>query len=133
MAPHRQRRFDYASPDSIPAIWDPPGFDSEGVGEIFRGPLGVSKEPLALLNVYPQTYVVAAVWQAFFIFNWGFDLFDLSSVRVPGPVPHPGFPKQQFTKNLELFSGGPGPVFPAPSRRRGGPGAPGPEIKNIYF
>ncbi len=56
--------------------------------------------------------------------------FDLSSVRVPGPVPHPGFQKQQFTRNVGLFWGGPGPAFPAPSR---GPGAPGPELKIYIF
>ncbi len=73
---------------------------------------------------------VAVVWRVFFIFNYGFDLFDLSSVRVPGPVPHPGFPKQQFTGNLGLFLGGSGAGLPCPV-----PGSRGSRagIQNIYF
>ena len=38
-----------------------------------------------------------------FYFLLGFDFFDLSSVRAPGPVPHLGFQKQQFTRNVGLF------------------------------
>ena len=59
--------------------------------------------------------------------------FDWSSVRVPGPVPHPGFQKQQFTRNVGLFLGGPGPAFPAPSRRIGGSRGSRAGIQNIYF
>ena len=49
---------------------------------------------------------------------------------MPGPVPHPGFQKQPFTRNVGLFWGGAGAAFPAPSR---GPGAPGPELKIYIF
>ncbi len=49
---------------------------------------------------------------------------------MPGPVPHPGFQKQQFTRSVGLFLGGLGPAFLAPSR---GPGAPGPELKIYIF
>ena len=56
----------------------------------------------------------------------GFDLFDLSSVRVPGPVPHPGFQKQQFTRNVRLFLGGSGAGLPCPIPPTWGlPGLPG--------
>ena len=51
-------------------------------------------------------------------------------IRVLTFFPHPGFPKQQFTRNVGLFWGGPGPAFPAPSR---GPEAPGPELKKYIF
>ncbi len=74
----------------------------------------------------PRMARVAAVWRAFFIFNYGFDLFDLSSVRVPGPVPHPGFQKQQFARNVGLFLGGSGAGLPGPIPPNWGvPGLPG--------
>ncbi len=33
-------------------------------------------------------------------------------MRVPEPVPHPGFQKQQLTRHVGLICGGPGPAFP---------------------
>ncbi len=52
---------------------------------------------------------------------------------MPGPVPHPGIQKQQFTKNVGLFLGVLGrPSLPHPAEL-GGPGAPGPELKIYIF
>jgi hypothetical protein len=57
----------------------------------------------------------------------------LSSVRGPGPVPHPGFQKQQVTRNVGAIFGGSGAGLPCPiPPNLGGPGAPGPEFK-IYI
>ena len=52
---------------------------------------------------------------------------------MPGPVPHPGFQKRQCTRNVGLFSGGPGPAFPAPSRRIGGSRGSRAGIKNGLY
>ncbi len=54
-------------------------------------------------------------------------------MRVPGPVPHPGFQKQQFARNVGLFWGRPGPAFPAPPRRIEGSRGSRAGIKNIFF
>ncbi len=108
--------------DTLPSLW----------ALLHERDLGDLWIRLQVEDSRPDPYV-AAVWRAFIIFNWGFDLFDLSSVRVPGPVPHPGFQKQQFSRNVGLFWGVRGrPSLPHPADL-GGPGAPGPELKNIFL
>ena len=53
---------------------------------------------------------------------------------MPGPVPHPGFQKQEFTRNVGLFLGGSGAGLPCPIPPNWGvPGLPGRNYKYIFL
>ncbi len=79
-------------------------------------------------QVRPETVQKPNTWlpSGWFFFQFPIRVstfFGFSSVRVLGPVPHPGFPKQQFSKNVGLVFGGYGAglVGPIPGDF-GGPG-----------
>jgi hypothetical protein len=76
---------------------------------------------------------VAAVWQLFLIFNSRFVRFDLSSVRMPGPAPHPGFQKQQFNRNVGYVGGVRGRPFRPHPADFGGPAGSRAGIKKYIF